>query len=151
MWFFKFHTNQYWSSISSLKPNIIRIKILIDLPEMGPPSSDHFSDYQADMNILTIAIALISSKSCSVFKFQNSYQSISILVWYFLMTFDLHWNGKLHLSTFVVVLGGRKMEWIHLNKFIEFSKCIDHNSILNALFFFLFLSSFMLLQDWHEY
>jgi hypothetical protein len=59
------------------------------------------------------------------------------------MAFDLHWNGKLHLSTFVVVLGGRKMEWIHLsrgksNKFIEFSKCIDHNSILNAFFFFFF-------------
>jgi hypothetical protein len=80
-------------------------KILIDLPELGPPSSDDFSDYQADMNILTIG-----SKSCSVFKFQNSYLSISILVWYFLMTFDLHWNGKLHLNTFFVVLGGRKME-----------------------------------------
>jgi hypothetical protein len=84
---------------------------LIDLPELGPPSSDDFSDYGADMNILIIGITLISSKSCSVFKFQNSYQSISILVWYFLMTFDLHWNGKLHLNTFfLVVLGGKNME-----------------------------------------
>jgi hypothetical protein len=84
---------------------------LIDLPELGPPSSDDFSDYQADINIfLTIGITLISSKSCSVFNFQNSYQSITILVWYFLMTFDLHWNGKLHLNIFFVVLGGRKME-----------------------------------------
>jgi hypothetical protein len=61
------------------------------------------------------------------------------------MTFDLHWNGKLHLNIFFVVLGGRKMEWIHLsrgksNKFIKFSKCIDHNSILNALFFFFVFS-----------
>jgi hypothetical protein len=114
---------------------------LIDLPELGPPSSDDFSDYRADMNILIIGITRISSESCSVFKFQNSYQSISILVWCFMMTFDLHWNGKLHLNTFFCGFRREKYGIIHSsreksNKFNEFSKCIDHNSILNILFFF---------------